>query len=90
MALRPLAGAVAGAGDAATSATGATWTIGDRGNLADGSLSGERWQAYLRMQRASAYEVRRTSLSAQQRTKTDHKKATKALRGRVREKSGEE
>ena len=58
--------------------------------LADGSLSGERWQAYLRMQRASAYEVRRTSLSAQQRTKSDHKKATKALRGRVREKSGEE
>ena len=58
--------------------------------LADGSLSPERWQAYLRMQRASAYEVRRTSLSAQQRAKTDHKKATKALRGRVREKSGEE
>ena len=58
--------------------------------LTDGTLSSERWQAYLRMQRASAYEVRRTSLSAQQRTKTDHKKATKALRGRVREKSGEE
>ena len=58
--------------------------------LADGSLSGERWQAYLRMQRASAYEVRRTSLSAQQRQKTDFKKITKALRGRVREKAGEE
>ena len=58
--------------------------------LADGSLTGERWQAYLRMQRASAYEVRRVSLTAQQRAKTDHKKATKALRGRVREKAGEE
>ncbi len=58
--------------------------------LADGSLPGERWQAYLRMQRASAYEVRRTSLAAQQRQKTDFKKITKALRQRVREKSGEE
>jgi ribosome biogenesis GTPase len=57
--------------------------------LADGSLDGARWQAYLRMQRASAYEVRRTSLTAQQRAKGDHKKAVKALRGRVREKSGE-
>ncbi len=57
--------------------------------LADGSLDATRWEAYLRMQRASAYEVRRTSLSAQQRAKVDHKKAVKALRGRVREKSGE-
>jgi ribosome biogenesis GTPase len=57
--------------------------------LADGSLDGSRWEAYLRMQRASAYEVRRVSLSAQQRAKGDHKKAVKALRGRVREKSGE-
>jgi len=58
--------------------------------LADGSLSSDRWQAYLRMQRASAYEVRRVDRAAQQRTKVDHKKAVKAMRGRVREKSGEE
>ena len=58
--------------------------------LADGSLDSARWQAYLRMQRASAYEVRRTDRAAQQRQKTDHKKATKALRQRVHEKHGEE
>lgn len=58
--------------------------------LADGSLSSARWQAYLRMQRASAYEVRRTDRAAQQRQKTDFKKATKALRQRVHEKHGEE
>jgi len=58
--------------------------------LADGSLTTERWQAYLRMQRASAYEARRTNPAAQLRQKVDYKKITKALRGRVREKSGEE
>ena len=58
--------------------------------LADSSLDSARWQAYLRMQRASAYEVRRTDRSAQQRQKTDTKKLTKFLRQRVREKHGEE
>jgi ribosome biogenesis GTPase len=58
--------------------------------LADGSLDSARWEAYLRMQRASAYEVRRTDRGAQQRQKADHKKATKALRQRVHEKHGEE
>ena len=58
--------------------------------LADGSLTTERWQAYLRMQRASTYEVRRVDRSAQQLQKKDFKKQTKALRGRVREKAGEE
>jgi ribosome biogenesis GTPase len=57
--------------------------------LADGSLDSARWQAYLRMQRASAYEVRRVDRSAQLRQKTDFKKITKALRQRVREKHGE-
>ncbi len=58
--------------------------------LANGSLDSARWEAYLRMQRASAYEVRRTDRAAQQRQKTDVKKATKALRQRVHEKHGED
>jgi ribosome biogenesis GTPase len=58
--------------------------------LADGSLEPARWHAFLRMQRASAYEVRRTDRAAQQRQKGDHKKATKALRRRIHEKHGEE
>ncbi len=58
--------------------------------LADGFLPPERWQAYLRMRRASAYEVRRVDRAAQQRQKVDFKKITKSLRQRVREKHGEE
>jgi ribosome biogenesis GTPase len=58
--------------------------------LADGSLAPERWQTYLRLQRTNAYEVRRSSKPAQLRQKVDFKKATKALRQRVREKSGDE
>jgi len=58
--------------------------------LADGSLPLERWQAYQRMQRATAHEVRRTDRVAQHRQRADAKKMTKALRQRVREKSGEE
>jgi len=58
--------------------------------LADGSLDVNRWQTYLRMQRAAAHEVRRVNPDAQRRQKTDFKKITKALRQRVREKSGEE
>ena len=58
--------------------------------LADGSLTPERWQAYLRMQRSSAFAARVGNKPAQLRQKVDFKKATKALRGRVREKSGDE
>ena len=58
--------------------------------LADGSLDSVRWQSYLRMQRASAFEVRRTDRAAQQRQKSDVKKLTKSLRQRVREKHGED
>jgi ribosome biogenesis GTPase len=61
-----------------------------RAALADGSLDEARWQAYLRMQRAAAHEIRRVSRDAQLRQKTDFKKITKALRQRVREKSGED
>jgi ribosome biogenesis GTPase len=42
------------------------------------------------MQRTAAHEVRRVSRDAQQAQKKDYKKLTKALRQRVREKSGEE
>lgn len=58
--------------------------------LADGSLDLERWQTYQRLQRTNAYEVRRSSKPAQARQKVDFKKVTKALRQRVREKSGED
>jgi ribosome biogenesis GTPase / thiamine phosphate phosphatase len=58
--------------------------------LADGSLDPGRWQTYLRMQRAAAHEVRRVNPDAQRRQKTDFKKITKALRQRVRDKTGEE
>jgi len=61
-----------------------------RAALADGSLDPVRWQTYLRMQRAAAHEVRRVNPDAQRRQKTDFKKLTKALRQRVREKSGDE
>lgn len=61
-----------------------------RAALADGSLPAERWQAYQRMQRASAHEVRRVSRDAQLRQKVDFKKLTKQLRRRVEEKSGDE
>jgi len=58
--------------------------------LADGTLDADRWEAYLRMQRAAAHEVRRVSRDAQQLQKKDFKKMTKALRQRVHEKQGEE
>jgi len=58
--------------------------------LADGSLKPARWQSYLRLGRATAHEVRRTDRAAQQQHKSHHKKLTKSLRQRVREKSGEE
>jgi len=58
--------------------------------LADGTLDLARWQSYLRMGRATAHEVRRVDRAAQQQHKSHHKKLTKSLRQRVREKSGEE
>ncbi len=58
--------------------------------LGDGSLELARWQSYLRLGRATAHEVRRVDRSAQQQHKSHHKKLTKSLRQRVREKSGEE
>jgi ribosome biogenesis GTPase len=58
--------------------------------LADGTLAPARWQSYLRMGRAAAHEVRRIDRGAQQQHKSHHKKLTKSLRQRVREKSGEE
>ncbi|HWA27738.1 MAG TPA: ribosome small subunit-dependent GTPase A [Lacunisphaera sp.] len=58
--------------------------------LADGSLDLERWQAYQRMQRATAHEVRRVNVAARQQRKAFDKKAVKALRQRIHEKQGEE
>ncbi len=61
-----------------------------RAALADGSLDPARWAAWQRMQRAAAFEVRRVDPGARQHHRKDHKKLTKALRGRIREKAGEE
>lgn len=58
--------------------------------LADGSLHPSRWEAYQRIQRTNAFEVRRSSKPVQLKQKVDFKKATKALRQRVHEKHGEE
>jgi ribosome biogenesis GTPase len=58
--------------------------------LADGSLTPARWQSYLRLQSATAHVVRRMDRPAQQQHKAQVKKATKALRQRVHEKTGEE
>ncbi len=58
--------------------------------LADGSLDAARWEAWQRMQRAAAHEVRRVNPEARQLHRKDWKKLTKQLRQRVSEKSGEE
>ena len=58
--------------------------------LADGTLDVLRWQSYLRMGRAAAHEIRRTTPAARQVHKSHFKKLTKSLRQRVREKSGDE
>lgn len=58
--------------------------------LADGRLDLGRWQSYSRLLRESAYEVRRVDPRAARQNKSDWKKATKQLRQRVREKSGED
>lgn len=58
--------------------------------LAAGSLEAARWQSYLRMGRATAHEVRRTSPQAQQQHKSHFKKLSKSLRQRIGEKHGEE
>lgn len=58
--------------------------------LADGSLEPSRWHSYQRLQRETAFEVRRVDRRASQKNKTEWKKITKQLRQRVREKRGEE
>jgi ribosome biogenesis GTPase len=58
--------------------------------LADGSLDLSRWQSYQRLQRETAFEVRRVDRRASQKHKTAWKKITKQLRQRVHEKRGEE
>jgi ribosome biogenesis GTPase len=58
--------------------------------LADGSLDPARWQSYQRLQRETAFEVRRADRRASQKHKTEWKKVTKQLRQRVREKRGED
>lgn len=61
-----------------------------RAALADGSLDATRWQTYLRMQRAAAFEVRRVNPEARQLHRNHWKKLTKDYRQRVREESGDE
>lgn len=58
--------------------------------LAEGSLELSRWQSYQRLQRETAFEVRRVDRRASQKQKTDWKKQTRQLRQRVREKHGED
>jgi len=61
-----------------------------RAALADGSLDPARWEAWQRMQRAAAYEVRRVNPEARQLHRKNWKKLIKAYRQRVRYKSSEE
>lgn len=61
-----------------------------RAALVDGSLENDRWQAWQRLQRAAAHEVRRVNPEARQMQKRDLKKITKQLRQRVHEKAGDE
>ncbi|MBI2512298.1 MAG: ribosome small subunit-dependent GTPase A [Opitutae bacterium] len=59
--------------------------------LADGSLDLSRWQSYQRLQRETAFEVRRVDRRASQKHKNEWKKITKQFRQRVaHEKRGEE
>lgn len=58
--------------------------------LRDGSLEPARWEAWQRMQRAAAYEVRRTDPAAQQAHRKNWKKIVKAYRQRVRQESSED
>ena len=58
--------------------------------LADGSLDLARWQSFQRLQRETAFEVRRVDRRASQKHKTEWKKLTKQLRQRVQEKRGED
>ncbi|MCM2273533.1 MAG: ribosome small subunit-dependent GTPase A [Candidatus Didemnitutus sp.] len=58
--------------------------------LADGSLELSRWQSYQRLQRETAFEIRRVDRRASQKHKTEWKKITKQLRQRVQEKRGED
>jgi len=58
--------------------------------LADGSLDAARWQSYQRMLRATTHEETHASRRAGVERKAQAQKATKGLRRRVHEKSGEE
>jgi ribosome biogenesis GTPase len=58
--------------------------------LADGSLEAARWEAWQRMQRTAAYEVRRVNPEAQQLHRNHWKKLIKDHRQRVREEAGDE
>jgi ribosome biogenesis GTPase len=59
--------------------------------LADGSLDPARWEAWQRLQRAAAYEVRRVNPEARQLHRRKWKKVIKDYRQRVREEqTGEE
>jgi ribosome biogenesis GTPase len=53
--------------------------------LADGSLDPSRWQSYQRLQRETAFEVRRVDRRASQKHKNQWKKIIKDYRQRVRE-----
>ena len=61
-----------------------------RAALEDGSLPLPRWESYLRLQRATAHEVRRVDRPAQQQHRSHLKKVTKSLRQRIREKHGDD
>ncbi|HLP26174.1 MAG TPA: ribosome small subunit-dependent GTPase A [Acidobacteriota bacterium] len=53
--------------------------------LADGTLDPSRWQSYQRLQRETAFEVRRVDRRASQKHKNQWKKIIKDFRQRVRE-----
>jgi ribosome biogenesis GTPase / thiamine phosphate phosphatase len=61
-----------------------------RAALEDGTLDLLRWESYLRLQRATAHEIRRVDRPAQQQHRSQMKKLTKSLRQRVQEKHGDE
>ena len=61
-----------------------------RAALESGALESLRWQGYLRLQLATAHEVRRVNRPAQTQHRSQIKKLTKSLRQRIHEKPGEE
>jgi ribosome biogenesis GTPase len=61
-----------------------------QGALKNGTLAAARWESYLRLQRATAHELRRVDRPAQQQHRSQMKKLTKSLRQRVSEKHGDD